>query len=590
MKTKFQNEKFLNKISFDKGDINIAIAYPNRYWVAMSNLGFQAVYKLFASQQRFKAERCYLPDDEGAEIKSFETSKTLSSFDVLAISVSFETDYPNVLSIIKSAGVNLCQFANGSKSDTTYRPFILGGGAALTLNPEPLANFFDAIVIGEGEEVISEISETYINAKNNNLDYSQLLEELSKIHGVYIPSFYKVNYNSDYTIQKFSSDYPRTVRRYLKDVNAYSSDTVIQTPDTEFKSMFMTETGRGCEIGCKFCVAGYMYRPVRKRSKETLMKSVKFGLENSDSIGFVGASVSSHKNISELASHVAKNGKRAALSSIMTQKVTPELSASLSESEYKTVALAPEAGTNELRFKVGKRVTNDQFVNGIRTLARNGIRNFKLYFIVGLPTEMEKDIIGIVNLVKESRDAAIDEAVNIQKRKIAPKIILSVNPFIPKAWTPFQRHAFLDSGLLKKKLKTIRSNVQKLPNVVMKAESPRESYFQTLLSRGDRRVGKLLVEMIKQNKDWKWITTNSNKQILGDVPPADFYTLRQINENEILPWEIVDLKIKRSLLEREYKRTFSEDVTPLIEKAIEGETFFKKKKFPPQTPPSKKLC
>ena len=194
----------------------------------------------------------------------------------------------------------------------------------------------------------------------------------------------------------------------------------------------MTETGRGCEVGCRFCVAGYMYRPTRKRSEEVIRESVQVGLENSDSIGFVGAAVSSHPAISKLASSVAQSGARAALSSIMSQKVTSELAGSLSESEYKTVALAPEAGSELLRFRIGKRVCNEQIIEGISSLAENGIRNFKLYFMVGLPGERLEDVMEIVTLVSMLREQAFLSAVEEKRLKIAPRIILSVNPLFPR--------------------------------------------------------------------------------------------------------------------------------------------------------------
>lgn len=547
----------------------------------MSNLGFQTVYKLFAEQPRFQVDRAYLPDEEfmtdggKPDIRTFERDRPLSSSEILAVSVSFETDYPYVLQMLQAAGLDLNAQRNSSlrgfeKDAPNYRPFILGGGAALTLNPEPLANFFDAIVVGEGEDVVGEICAAYSAIRDAGGSYEELLEQLSQLEGVYIPSFYRPEYADDYTVSSVAikpGAPQKILRRYLEDINRYATQTVIQTPETEFKSMFMTETGRGCEVGCKFCVAGYMYRPVRKRSLEVLQKSVKVGVECGDSVGFVGAAVSSHQHISTLARSVAEQGKRASLSSIMTQKVSEELAASLSESEYKTVALAPEAGNEELRFRIGKRVCNEQIVEGVRKLARGGIRNFKLYFIVGLPSEQASDVEDIGRLVREAHEAAVAGAREQESFTIVPRIVLSVNPFIPKAWTPFQRHTFMDPGELKDRLETIRSAVRKIPNVEMKNESPRESYFQTVMSRGDRRVGDMLVEMLNQGEDWRWFVRMGDEQLAEDLPPGDFYVYRTIPQTEMLPWCAIDLRIKPELLTRQYERTFSEDVTPLIARA-----------------------
>jgi len=250
----------------------------------------------------------------------------------------------------------------------------------------------------------------------------------------------------------------------------------------------------------------------------------------------------------------------------MSQKVTPELAASLSESEYKTVALAPEAGGERLRFRLGKRVTNKQVVQAVTTLAENGIRNFKLYCMVGLPSEEIADVEEIAKLALLCKEAALAAARTQKDFSIAPNIYLSLNPFIPKAWTPFQRHGFMDFSEVKRRIEIVRKGVSKIPNVELKFESPRESYFQALVSRGDRRVGDLMVEMLRQKEDWRWLVKNGKKRILENVPPADFYVHRIIGEEEYLPWELVDMHITRDLLEREYSETFEEDVGPLIDR------------------------
>jgi radical SAM superfamily enzyme YgiQ (UPF0313 family) len=553
------------------GDVRLVLAYPNRYWLAMSNLGFQTVYRCFREEARYSVERAYIPEADD-DIKTFESGRNLGDAEILAISISFETDYPYVLKVIEAAG-------GLDEAQAEHRPLIIGGGAAITLNPEPLANFFDALVIGEAEEVIKEINRVYLQAREDSLSRQDLLLQLAQLEGVYVPSLYDFEYAEDDSIASITAVAgapEKVVRRYVKDIDAFPTYTVIQTPETEFKAMFMTETGRGCEVGCKFCVAGYMYRPIRKRKAETVRDSIQLGMEKSESVGFVGAAVSSHSHIAELASEVAERGKRAALSSIMTQKVTPKLAGSLSESEYKTVALAPEAGSQELRFRIGKRVLDEQILEGIETLASSGIRNFKLYFMVGLPSEEESDVQAIVDLVAMAKDRALAAARTQDDFKVAPKIILSVNPFIPKAWTPFQRHGFMGFSELKKRLKRIRLAIGKMANVEMKYESPRESYFQGVLSRGDRRVGDILRYMHENCLDWRWLVKNGQQRVLEHVPEPEFYVRRLIDAEETLPWEVVDMQIKRSLLERQYERTFTDDVAPLIDRAVRSKAADKK--------------
>ncbi|MEI6517317.1 MAG: radical SAM protein, partial [bacterium] len=384
----------------------------------------------------------------------------------------------------------------------------------------------------------------------------QLLLGLAQIEGIYVPRFYEPHYNQDGTMLRFDARDdvpPRPRRRFVKDLSKFKTHSRILTSETEFKSMFLTETGRGCEMGCRFCVAGYIYRPIRKRSEEVLQETVQIGLENSDAIGFVGAAVSSHKSIAKLAQKVAESGARASLSSIMSQKVSKALAASISESEYKTVALAPEAGSTRLRRAAGKRVDNEQVINAARELAESGIRGFKLYFIVGLPTETDEDVDAIAALAITIRDTVFE--ISKPSGKLA-WVSLSINPFIPKASTPFQWESMLDPKVLDKKIERIRKLVIKVPNLELRFEPPKESYFQGLLSRGDRRVVRLLLEVERRGENWKWLMKKTSAPILEGVPAVDFYVSRKIGFNELLPWEVVDSLIPRDLLEREAMRAY----------------------------------
>jgi radical SAM superfamily enzyme YgiQ (UPF0313 family) len=433
-------------------------------------------------------------------------------------------------------------------------PLIIAGGTAITLNPEPIADFVDVCVIGEAEELLPEFMSVVQEAKQAGHSREELLRNIAQIEGVYVPRFYQPIFKDDDTVQRYEVDPgvpARPRRRFVKDLSKFKTHSRILTPETEFKSMFLTETGRGCEMGCRFCVAGYIYRPIRKRNEETLNETVQIGLENSDAIGFVGAAVSSHKAISKLAKSVADKGARASLSSIMSQKVSKVLAASISESEYKTVALAPEAGSERLRRAAGKRVSNEQVITAAREMAEAGIRGFKLYFIVGLPTECDDDIDAIAQLAIEVRDAVVE--VSKSSGKLA-WVALSVNPFIPKSSTPFQWEPMLDPKTLDKKIERVRKATQAIPNLELRFEPPKESYFQGLLSRGDRRVGKLLFELERQREGWKWLMKKTDRRIIADVPAVDFYVSRRIGFEELLPWESVDSLIPRSLLEREAMR------------------------------------
>lgn len=551
------------------GDIRVVVAYPNRYWVAMSSLGFQTVFRLFAEQPRFAVERAFIPEKESISsgLRTFESGSRLSDADILAISLSYEMDYPHVLSLLEASGLDLdhcweTKTDRPKRIDSGFRPLIIGGGAALTLNPEPLANFFDALLIGEGEEAIPEIVNAYIEARNQKLPRSELLLRLCQLEGVYIPSLYQVGYDTEGAIRGFVANTgapTRVKRRLLRKLDQAPTCTAIQTPNTEFSSMFMTETGRGCEQGCRFCVSGYMHRPVRKRSREVIEQSLPLGQTHGESVGFVGAAVSSHRAIAELTGSVTAKNRRASLSSLMTHRVTNELAQNLARGRTKSIALAPETGSEALRFRIGKRVSDEQIVQAIRTLCHSGITNLKLYFMFGLPTETIADVEEITRLTARLREEALDAKREAGHMSVAPKLLISLNAFIPKAWTPFQRHEFLGMDELKKRLKIIQQGVGKLPNVEIKYESLRESYFQVVLSRGDRRVGDLLLTMHQKAKDWRWLVRNGQTRVLESVPEPDYYVYRTFSEEEILPWEIVDLRIKRSLLEREYDRALNEE-------------------------------
>lgn len=568
-------ERYVVPYSNASGDVKFHLAYPNNYWVAMSNLGFQAVYDILARDSRVLVERGFLPEDFDSEKvaatkwRSFENNNLLGDCDILGFSLSFETDYPHLLKLLKNQDLlfGSWQEREAAARESKFRfPLLIAGGTAVTLNPEPVADFLDVIVVGEAEELLPEFMNVYHKAKIEGWSRDQLLEGLAQIEGVYVPRFYQPHYNQDGTMDRYEvpdSVPTRPRRRFVKDLSKFKTHSRILTPETEFKDMFLTETGRGCEMGCRFCVAGYIYRPIRKRNEETLQDTVQVGLEKSEAIGFVGASVSSHKAIAKLAQSVAEKGGRASLSSIMSQKVTRALAASISESEYKTVSLAPEAGSDRLRRAAGKRVVNDQVINAARELAEAGIRGFKLYFIVGLPTESDEDVDAIARLAIAVRDAVTE--ISRPTGKMA-WVSLSVNPFIPKASTPFQWEPMLDPKTLERKIERLRKQVLKVPNLEFRFEPPKESYFQGLLSRGDRRVGQLLLEAERQGESWKWLMKKTDRELLPGVPPVDFYVSRRIGFSERLPWEVVDSLIPKSLLEREAMRAHNgEDwVQPIV--------------------------
>jgi radical SAM superfamily enzyme YgiQ (UPF0313 family) len=598
-----RNQDSLQRRHARGGDLRVHLVYPNSYWVGMSNLGFQAVYSLLANIPGVVVERGFLPEDLSADSvhgkawRTFESSRPLADCDLLAFSLSFETDYPHLLKILSNARLLTPSAEERDSlqgSGIWAAPLILAGGTALTLNPEPVAEFLDLAFIGEAEEFIPELVAALREARAAREERLQMFKRLAQLEGMYVPRFYQPRYEHTEITQQYPetsgaligyAQIPgvptRPQRRFVKDLSKFPTYSQVLTPETEFRSMFLTETGRGCEMGCRFCVAGYIYRPVRKRSAESIADTVKIGLENSQAIGFVGAAVSSHKAIAKLAHTVAQTGARASLSSLMSQRVTKALAASLSESEYKTVALAPEAGSERLRFAAGKRVANAQVLRAAYDLAEAGIRGFKLYFICGLPTETDEDLDAIAELALEvhatvSRAAQVQQAAALaspatenlteeqqrseQRVQSKPWVQLSVNPFIPKASTPFQWEPMLELKILERKIKRIEKLIRGQRAVEMRFESPKESYFQALLSRGDRRVGRLLLKAEQLGKDWKWLLSREAAQALPEVPPIEYYTNRRFSFDECVPWSVVDSRIDPQLLKREALRAHQEVV------------------------------
>jgi len=535
----------------------------------MSNLGFQAVYKIFAEQPGVAIDRAFLPEKfmqdrrsgsaQSTKVQTFESSRQLADCDVLAFSLSFETDYPHLVAMLNCCGLLTIDAAERAKRADVARfnrPIIIVGGTAVTLNPEPIADLVDIIMLGEAEEFIPEFAATIRACRERGDNREETLIALAQIEGVYVPRFYSPEFHSNGSVRHFEADLrvpARPQRRLVRDLSKFPTYSAVLTTETEFRDMFLVETGRGCEMGCRFCVAGYIYRPVRKRSEESLRESVQIGLKHSKAVGFVGASVSSHRAIGKLAAEVAQAGGRASLSSLMSQKITPQLAGSLSESEYKTVALAPEAGNERLRRAVGKRVSDEQVVAAAAQLVENGIRGFKLYFIIGLPTETDADIDSIAELAIKIRDTVVEASRSSGK---VAWVSLSVNPFIPKASTPFQWEPMVDRRTLDRKIARIQELVRRTPNLELRFESPKESYFQALLSRGDRRVAKLLCLAEEQGKDWKWLVSNGTRELIPGVPSVDFFAVRRLEFDEVLPWDVVDSRIEKSLLKREALRSY----------------------------------
>jgi radical SAM superfamily enzyme YgiQ (UPF0313 family) len=530
----------------------VCLAYPNHYRLGMSNLGFQTVYKIFNEYPSFLCERVFLPEtgDDAefitgrAKFFSLENQRPIADFDILAFSLSFENDYPNILKMLDLSAIPL---AARDRNET--HPLIIGGGIAATLNPEPLADFFDLFILGEAEEILPEFCRIYDEARQSGRSRIDLITELQrKLSNVYVPGLYDVKYADDSMIKSVEpllSGLPKKIKIHVpKNINSFCTEEVISAKDTEMQEMYLVEVNRGCARACRFCAASYIYKPIRFRNSEQIFKSIDRGLKEKTKIGLVGTAVSDHPELLKICEHIlAKNGQ-AGIGSLRIDQIDTDIVRLIKANGIETVALAPEAGSQRLRNLLRKDINEDQILNAVEILIDNDIENIRLYFMVGLPTEEEKDIDAIITLAKKIQHHALQYSMGKKKFR---RITLSINQFIPKPATPLQWCALADVSAVGKKIKKIVSAFGREKQFQVIHDVPKWNYVQALLSLGDRRVGGILLAVHNLRGNWS--------QALKEVNiNADFYVYRQKQYDEILPWDIIDAGTSKKALVSENKK------------------------------------
>lgn len=530
------------------GQLSVCLVSPSRYRTGMSSLGFQTVYALLSEADGIRCERAFLPDrDEleeyrrsGTALLSLESQRPLADFDVIAFSTSFEPDYLNIPTILKLARLPLYS-AERNESD----PLVIAGGAAFFINPEPVADFIDVICVGEGEDIIPPLVSALLSPIPAGR--TGLLAEMSRIPGIYIPALYRPCYDGD-TLLKYEtvSDSPLPVSRISACLEQHPpSASRILTEDTEFGDMFLIEVSRGCPRGCRFCSSGFIYGTFRQQPYENLVAMVDKGLEYRSKVGLVGAAVSDYADIGKLCRYIVDRGAKVSVSSLRLDRIDADMLDALLVSGHKTISLAPEGGSQRLRDLIRKNLSETQILDACEMLISRDILNLKLYVIIGLPGETEDDLDELVRLVGAIRDRVIERA-RINKR--LGEITLSVNPFIPKPFTPFQWCGMEAPASLERKVKLLENRLRPLSNVRLKVESLRESYLQALLSRGDRRLAPLLAEMAQGS--------NLKKAARHCGIDTDRYVLRTIAGDECLPWSVIGTA-ETTMLRREYERALA---------------------------------
>ena len=508
------------------GKIHIALIYPNSYYLGMSNLGFQTIYRLLNSYDNIVCERVFWEPrkDKSEEPISLESQRPLPDFDVLAFSISYELDYFNVIQALKVSGIPV--FA----SDRDERhPLVIAGGPCVTANPMPLSPFFDCFAIGEGEAILPHFIETLTEGIEDKKD--RLRKALSSVPGVYVPTI--------------RSSKP-VKRQWLKDLDSVATTSVILTPDTEFSNMYLIEIARGCGWGCRFCLAGFQFRPFRFRPLESLLKQVNNGLKYTNKIGLLAAAVSDHPEIGELAYTLHRMDVELSVSSLRFRPFSQAVLKALAKSGAQTITLAPEAGSERLRRIINKCVTENDIIAAVDRIARQGLKQIKLYFMIGLPSETDADIDEIIRLslaLKERTEGTLT------------RLAITVEPFVPKAGTPFQWLAMAKEDVLTHHVNRIKSSLTKR-GIEVRTESAVWSTVQGVLARGDVRLGAVLASMPRNSlAAWRKALKEANIS-------ADYYVHRELPSNEALPWSMLDSGVSIDYLGEELKKANRSTETP----------------------------
>ena len=537
------------------GKISVCLIYPNSYHVAMSNLGFQVVYQCFNSEDDVVCERAFLPDPKDLQeyhhtktpLFSLESQKPIFDFDILAFSISFENDFLNILTLLDLGGIPL-----ESRLRERRYPLLMAGGVAVFLNPEPLSEFFDLFVVGEAEEIVKEFLDVYRNAfSKGRSEKEDFLRMAAGIEGIYVPKFFHVSYTEDGKIEAMDPEQgiPRKVkRRWIHEIDRFPTRSTLFTSDTEFKEMALVEVNRGCPRGCRFCAACFVYHPFRNRSLLLLESLSKEGLAEERRIGLTGTAVSDYPHLLSLCQDILSQQGGISLASLRVDGVTHSLVQCLRAGGDRTVAIAPEAGSERLRRVLKKGYTEEEILEAIDTLVENGLSQVKCYFLIGLPSENDEDVKAILLLAKRIRHQILSSQKS-QKEKW--RVILSVNPFIPKPATPFQWVPMEEVVELKRKLKVIQRGLKRERGMEMIYDLPKWAYIQTLLSRGDRRVGKILTAAHHYGGDW-------GKAVRETSINPDFYVYRERDLDEVFPWDFIDHGIPKEKLKEEYLTAMKE--------------------------------
>ena len=557
-------------------EATICLAFPDVYEVGMSYLGFKILYHLLNQQQGVQAERVYAPwidmeakmRERKIPLRTLETKKTLKECDIVGFTLQYELSYTNILNMLDLGGVPVVA-AERSEAD----PLVIVGGPCV-YNPEPLADFFDFAIIGEGEEVMAEVMEAYKSWKRAGKPGGRraFLQEVVKIKGIYVPSFYEVDYNENLTVKEvrpINENAPAVVyKRVVKDMNSVDFPTAPIVPFGEIvHDRIMLEVFRGCSRGCRFCHAGMVYRPVRERKPEVLQDLARKLVDNTgyNEISLVSLSSADYSCLAPMVHSMIEEFKddrvSVSLPSLRIDSFCVAIAKEIQAVRKSGLTFAPEAGSQKMRDVINKGVTEEDLMNAVGAAFESGWNSVKLYFMIGLPFENDDDVLAIADLARK-----VQYKYYQVTGKRGCKVTCSASFFVPKPYTAFQWFAQDDLETIRRKQFLLKDEIKTIKNVTLNYHDSKTGIIEAVFARGDRKVGKALLAAWRRGARFDgWSDCFDYERWLEAFTEAgidkDFYAARQRGENEVFPWEHISPGVSRKFLWNEWQKAYAQQLT-----------------------------